>query len=154
MASTNEVFGQIGAAKIFAGGVSNALGKQTNVNDSKIEDLEQQLAETTDEKERKHLQKKIKRLKNANKRLSNVKKFTKGATAFLMDLAEFCDIGKKALINWLANFIVAVIPALEVAVKMLILTNIKKMVSCSLDPNIPDSWRTEGVLINEAEIDP
>ena len=54
MASTNEVFGQIGAAKIFAGGVSNALGKQTNVNDSKIEDLEQQLAETTDEKERKH----------------------------------------------------------------------------------------------------
>ena len=154
MASTNEVFGQIGAAKIFAGGVSNALGKQTNVNDSKIEDLEQQLAETTDEKERKHLQKKIKRLKNANKRLSNVQKFTKGATSFLMDLAEFCDIGKKALINWLANFIVAVIPALEVAVKMLLLTNIKKMVSCSLDPNIPDSWRTEGVLINEAEIDP
>ena len=154
MASTNEVFGQIGAAKIFAGGVSNALGKQTNVNDSRIEDLEQQLAETTDEKERKHLQKKIKRLKNANKRLSNVQKFNKGATDFLMDLAEFCDIGKKALINWLANFIVAVIPALEVAVKMLLLTNIKKMVSCSLDPNIPDSWRTEGVLINEAEIDP
>ena len=154
MASTNEVFGQIGAAKIFAGGVSNALGKQTNVNDSKIEDLEQQLAETTDEKERKHLQKKIKRLKNANKRLSNVQKFTKGATSFLMDLAEFCDIGKKALINWLANFIVTVIPALEVAVKMLLLTNIKKMVSCSLDPNIPDSWRTEGILINEAEIDP
>ena len=99
MASTNEVFGQIGAAKIFAGGVSNALGKQTNVNDSKIEDLEQQLAETTDEKERKHLQKKIKRLKNANKRLSNAQKFTKGATSFLMDLAEFCDIGKKALID-------------------------------------------------------
>ena len=154
MASTNEVFGQIGAAKIFAGGVSNALGNQTDANDSRIEDLEQQLAETTDEKERKHLQKKIKRLKNANKRLSNVQKFTQGATNFLMKLAEFCDIGKKALINWLANFIVAVIPALEVAVKMLLLTNIKKMVSCSLDPNIPDSWRTEGVLINEAEIDP
>ena len=34
MASTNEVFGQIGAAKIFAGGVSNALGKQTNVSNS------------------------------------------------------------------------------------------------------------------------
>lgn len=154
MASTNEIFGQIGAAKIFTGGVSNALGIQAHANEAKIQVLEQQLAESTDEKERKHLQKKIKRLKNANKRVAAVDKFNGGATKFLTDIAKYCDIGKKELINWLANFITGFVPVLDVAVKMLLLTNIKKMVSCSLDPRIPDSWRTEGVFINESEIDP
>ena len=154
MASTNEIFGQIGAAKIFTGGVSNALGIQSHFNEAKIQILEQQLAESTDEKERKHLQKKIKRLKKANKRVSAVDKVNRSATKFLANLAKYCDIGKKELINWLATFITGFVPVLDVAVKMLLLTNIKKMVSCSLDPRIPDSWRTEGVLINESEIDP
>ena len=92
MASTNEIFGQIGAAKIFTGGVSNALGIQAHANEVKIQVLEQQLAESTDDKERKHLQKKIKRLKNANKRVAAVDKFNGGATKFLTDIAKYCDI--------------------------------------------------------------
>ena len=36
MASTNEVFGQIGAAKIFAGSVSGALSMRNDFNAAQI----------------------------------------------------------------------------------------------------------------------
>ena len=154
MASTNEVFGQIGAAKIFAGSVSGALSMRNDFNAAQIQELEQQRASTTDEKQRKYIDKQIKRLKRGNKIQSGIQRVTQGATDFLAKLLEYVDIGKQELVNWLANYIVCVLPALEIAVKMLLLTNIKKMVSCSLDPRIPDKLRTEGILINEKEIDP
>ena len=65
MASVNDVFGQIGAAKMFSGSISNAINTQGKKNDAKEEALEQQIAETTDEKQKKHLQKKLKRVKTA-----------------------------------------------------------------------------------------
>ena len=154
MASVNDVFGRIGAAKMFSGNISNAINTQGQKNDAKEEALEQQIAETTDEKQKKHLQKKLKRVKNQNKVNKFASKASKGATDFLLEILEFCDVGEKAVINWLANFIVYIIPALEVGVKAILLTNIKKMVSCALDPRIPDKFRTEGILINEQEIDP
>lgn len=154
MASVNDVFGQIGAAKMFSGSISNAINTQGKKNDAKEEALEQQIAETTDEKQKKHLQKKLKRARNQNKVNKFTSKVTQGATDFLLKVLEFCDVGEKAVINWLANYIVYIVPALEVAVKAILLTNIKKMVSCALDPRIPDKFRTEGILINEQEIDP
>ena len=154
MASVNDVFGQIGAAKMFSGSISNAINTQGKKNDAKEEALEQQIAETTDEKQKKHLQKKLKRVRNQNKVNKFTSKVTQGATDFLLKVLEFCDVGEKAVINWLANYIVYIVPALEVAVKAILLTNIKKMVSCALDPRIPDKFRTEGILINEQEIDP
>ena len=154
MASTNDIFGQIGAAKIFAGSVSGALSIRNDFNAAQIKELEQQRQETTDEKERKYIDKQIKRLKRGNKIRGGVQKAAQGATDFLSQLLEYVDIGKQELVKWLANYIIYVLPSLEIAVKMLLLTNIKKMVSCSLDPRIPDKFREEGILINEKEIDP
>lgn len=154
MPSTNAILGRIGAAKIFAGNISNSLNLQGSANAIDIANLEKELAKTEDKEIKKRLQKKIKRLKRGNKAVTALGKAAKGATDFLLKVAEYCDIGKKVLIQWLAKTLVYVLPVLEVSVKMLLLTNIKKMISCTLDPRIPDEWRTKGVLFNELEIDP
>ena len=39
MASVNDVFGQIGAAKMFSGSISNAINTQGKKNDAKEEAL-------------------------------------------------------------------------------------------------------------------
>lgn len=154
MESTNYILGQIGAAKIFAGSVSGALSVRNDFNAVQIKDLEQQRQETTDEKERKYIDKQIKRLKRGNKIRGGVQKAVKGTTDFLAKLLEYVDITKQEFVRWLAYTIVYILPSLEIAVKMLLLSNIKKMVSCGSDPRIPDKFRTEGILINEKEIDP
>lgn len=70
MSSVNEIFGQIGAAKIFAGGVSSALGRSAGYAASKINDLDNRLSEEVDEKKKKLIQKKKKRLEELNKKLN------------------------------------------------------------------------------------
>lgn len=70
MSSVNEIFGQIGAAKIFAGGVSSALGRSAGYAASKINDLDNRLSEEVDEKKKKLIQKKKKRLENSTRNLT------------------------------------------------------------------------------------
>lgn len=152
MASTAQIYGQIGAAKAFASSVSNALDDDSK--EKEINELEDELANTQDEEEQKRLKKKIKRKKRINKLQSKTQKAAQKTADFLAKIAAYVDIGIKELINWMANIIVVMLPAIEVSVKMLLLTNIKKMVSCVIDPRIPDYMRNEGILLNESLIDP
>ena len=60
---------------------------------------------------------------------------------FLLQLLEHAGITYEDLKLWLTDFLIYVVPALEIGVKTILLTNLKNMVSCSIDPRIPDQYR-------------
>lgn len=155
MSNVKSIYGQIGAAKAYSSSVSRALNSDSD--EKKVKELEEKLHEAEEEnndEEQKRLKKKIKRQKKINKMQSKASKTTEKTSDFLAKIASFVDIGIKELIEWIANIVVKVLPGLEVSVKMLLLTNIKKIVSCAINPRIPDYIRNEGILLNEAFIDP
>jgi hypothetical protein len=157
MASTsvNEIYGQIGAAKIFSQDVSSNLtrvSKQLNYDS----EYYNKKAETYPEgsKEQKRNIRKAKMAKKANNVVSSVAKTANNTMEFLSNIMEMVDIGKDKLIEWLTQYLNYALPGLEYSVKIVLLTNIKQLTACSIDPTIPDEWRTDGVIINEKEIDP
>lgn len=59
-----------------------------------------------------------------------------------IDLLKMLGVPKDEVIEFLAKTIGTVIaPTLEVSVKAILLSNLKKMVSCTIDPRIPDEYR-------------
>ena len=154
MATANEIFGRIGAAKAFTSNLADNVHIEIEANEDEIAELERQKAASTSSQEQEAIDKKIKKLRKKNKRKARLAKNMERATDFLAKLCDTMSIGIQTIILWMSKLIVTILPALEVAVKMLLLTNIKKMLSCAIDPRIPDQWRTEGVLINELMIDP
>ena len=52
---------------------------------------------------------------------------------------------------YLTKFLIYVVPVLEISVKAILLTNLKKMVSCSIDPRIPDKYRKRHKDPNDEE---
>ena len=155
MASGNDlIFGQIGAAKIFCGNLSASLEVSSSTNRKELERLEEQIDQTTDEKQLARLSKKQQKLRNRQAKIQKNQDKANNAVDFLGRLAERVDLGKDEIIDFLSNFIVVTLPPLEVALKTALLANIKKMTSCAINASIPDSLRDKGMLINEAEIDP
>ena len=158
MASVNDIFGRIGAAKAFSSGVSNVVGANTETairsNESEISRLTRQLRTSTDARERADLERRINRLQRRNKALASAQKVTKSSTDFLAKIAEYCDIGKEELVKWIATVITQILPGLEVSVKAILLSDFKRMLSCGIDPRIPDHWRQDGEIFSEQEIDP
>lgn len=71
---------------------------------------------------------------------------------YLMDCFKG-TIGYDALINIISTFISTGLPALEVAVKGVLLTNIKNLLTCSLNPFITDEILREGVVFDLSQID-
>lgn len=67
--------------------------------------------------------------------------FATNPIGFLLQMLEHLGVTYEDLRLWLTNFLIYVLPALEIAVKAILLTNLKKMVSCSIDPRIPDKYR-------------
>lgn len=63
--------------------------------------------------------------------------------ALLMQLLEHAGAKYEDVLEFLTNFLMWVTPVLEVSVKAALLTNLKKMVSCSIDPRIPEQYRKE-----------
>ena len=59
---------------------------------------------------------------------------------YLLDLLKDF-ITPKELKEWLSRFLIYVLPAVEISVKSILLTNLKNMISCSVDPRIPDKYR-------------
>jgi hypothetical protein len=152
--SPAEIFGKIGAAKSFTN-ASESLNNEIEGNTSRIDELEVRKAEfRQDSKEYRKTEREINRLRRKNKILTARQKSYKSANDFLANLCDALDIGMNEIVKWMSSFIVGVVPAVEISVKMLLLSNIKKMVSCSLDPMIPDEWRYNGILLNEVQIDP
>ena len=60
---------------------------------------------------------------------------------YLLKLLQHVNVTRSEIEDFIANIIIAGIPPLELAVKASILTNLKKMVSCSVDPRIPYKYR-------------
>lgn len=67
--------------------------------------------------------------------------FSTNPIGYLMQLLEHLGITYNDLENWLTNFLIYIVPSLEVSTKALLLTNLKKMVGCSIDPRIPEKYR-------------
>lgn len=71
---------------------------------------------------------------------------------FLMDLFK-TTAGYNKVIDILSAFIVFELPAVEMAVKAVLLANIKNLISCSLNPLIPDELLRDGFVFNVGQID-
>ena len=69
--------------------------------------------------------------------------FATNPIGFLLQLLKRLGVTYEELRLWLTNFLIYVIPALEVSVKAILLTNLKHMVSCSIDPRIPEKYRKQ-----------
>ena len=60
---------------------------------------------------------------------------------FLMKLLKCVKVTDEDLKNWLTNLLLLTLPALEITVKAILLTNLKNLISCSIDPRIPEQYR-------------
>lgn len=72
---------------------------------------------------------------------------------FLLQLLEHAGVTYEQLRYFLTKFLIYTVPALEISVKAILLTNLKNMVSCSIDPRIPEQYRKRHVKIPEYNTD-
>ena len=71
---------------------------------------------------------------------------------FLMDIFK-STAGYNELIRIIANFIAKYLPAVEIAVKTLLITKLKDIISCSVNPFLTDNIIKNGIIFNISEID-
>lgn len=69
--------------------------------------------------------------------------FSANPIGFLIQLLKHLDVTREEIELWLTNFLIYIIPVLEIAVKAILLTNLKNMISCSVDPRIPEKYRKQ-----------
>lgn len=67
--------------------------------------------------------------------------FATNPIGFILQLLKHLGVTYEELRDYLANFLIYILPVLEIAVKAILLTNLKNMVSCSVDPRIPEKYR-------------
>lgn len=67
--------------------------------------------------------------------------FSANPIGYLIQLLKHLGVTREEIELWLTNFLVYIIPVLEVSVKAILLTNLKNMISCSVDPRIPEKYR-------------
>lgn len=67
--------------------------------------------------------------------------FATNPIGFILQLLKHLGVTYEELRDYLANFLVYIIPVLEISVKTILLTNLKNMISCSVDPRIPEKYR-------------
>ena len=72
---------------------------------------------------------------------------------FLLQLLERAGVTYEEIRHFLTEFLVFTVPALEISVKAILLTNLKNMVSCSIDPRIPDKYRKKHVTPKDYNAD-
>lgn len=75
--------------------------------------------------------------------------FATNPIGFLLQLLKHLGITYEELRLWLTNFLVWVVPGLEISVKAILLTNLKNMISCSVDPRIPEKYRKKHKVISD-----
>ena len=69
--------------------------------------------------------------------------FATNPIGFLLQILKHLGITYEEIRLWLTNFLVYIIPILEISVKTILLTNLKNMISCSIDPRIPEKYRKQ-----------
>ena len=67
--------------------------------------------------------------------------FSLNAMEFILELLKEIGVTREDLEDFLSSFLVSVVPAMEITVKAILLTNLKNMISCTVDPRIPDKYR-------------
>jgi hypothetical protein len=72
---------------------------------------------------------------------SNSVTFATNPIEFLFQILKSLGVKSEKLEEFFINLLVWVMPALEISMKAVLLSNLKKMVSCSIDPRIPDKFR-------------
>lgn len=72
---------------------------------------------------------------------SNSFTFSLSPLALLLDLLNTIGVSDEEIKKWLVNFLVEVLPEVEIGLKASLLANIKSIVSCSADPRIPKQLR-------------
>ena len=75
--------------------------------------------------------------------------FATNPIGFLLQLLKHLGITYEELRQWLTNFLVLVVPGLEISVKAILLTNLKNMISCSIDPRIPEKYRKKHKAVTD-----
>lgn len=69
--------------------------------------------------------------------------FSANPIGFLIQLLKHLGVTREEIELWLTNFLIYIIPVLETSVKAILLTNLKNMISCSVDPRIPEKYRKQ-----------
>ena len=69
--------------------------------------------------------------------------FSTNPIGYLIQLLKHLGVTREELETWLTNFLIYVVPVLEISVKTILLTNLKNMISCSVDPRIPEKYRKQ-----------
>lgn len=69
--------------------------------------------------------------------------FSANPIGFLIQLLKHLCVTREEIELWLTNFLIYIIPILEISVKAILLTNLKNMISCSVDPRIPEKYRKQ-----------
>lgn len=69
--------------------------------------------------------------------------FSANPIGFLIQLLKHLGVTREEIELWLTVFLICVVPILETAVKAILLTNLKNMISCSVDPRIPEKYRKQ-----------
>jgi len=69
--------------------------------------------------------------------------FSVNPIGFLIQLLKHLGVTREEIELWLTNFLIYIIPVLEISVKAILLTNLKNMISCSVDPRIPEKYRKQ-----------
>lgn len=67
--------------------------------------------------------------------------FATNPIGFILQLLEHVGVKYEDLLRFLTDFLTYTLPVLEISVKTVLLTNLKNMISCSVDPRIPDKYR-------------
>lgn len=74
--------------------------------------------------------------------------FSTNPIGFLLQILKHLGVTYEELRQWLTNFLIYIVPILEISVKTILLTNLKNMISCSVDPRIPEKYRKQHKAIN------
>jgi len=69
--------------------------------------------------------------------------FPQTPIGFTIKLLKHLGAKREEIETWLTNFLIYVVPVLEISVKAILLTNLKNMISCSVDPRIPEKYRKQ-----------
>jgi hypothetical protein len=67
--------------------------------------------------------------------------FATNPVGFILQLLKHLGVTYEELRDYLANFLIYILPVLEISIKGILLTNLKNMISCSVDPRIPQKYR-------------
>jgi hypothetical protein len=67
--------------------------------------------------------------------------FSTNPIGFLFQILKSIGVKSEKLEEFFINMLIWVMPALEISAKAILLTNLKKMISCSIDPRIPEKFR-------------